>query len=220
MNIRVLLATILGLLSSLLLRAADLPNWGAITSPLGDCTFKEKDGRLQIMVPGSERAHGLTAELQSMNAPRVLRPVKGDFTIQVKVDGNLDPGEDATEPNRTPYKASGLVVMLDDGNYVTLVRAALQRGNIARAYANFEIRVNGQCIQIGDARVRPFDLEKPAFLRLSREGNTIRGSVSDDGEKWDALPAREAPPNGDLISRPGSLRSAMRGASFRQDSLA
>jgi regulation of enolase protein 1 (concanavalin A-like superfamily) len=171
----------------------DLGKWGKFISPLGDCPFKQTEARMEITVPGTERPHGLTAELQSMDAPRVLQPIKGDFTIQVKAGGLLDPGNEATEPGRAPYNAGGLVVMIDEKNYVTLVRAALQRDGRAFPYANFEMRVNGECEQIGDARARPLKLDQPAFLKLARRENVFRGFVSDDGEHWDEVGTKEAP---------------------------
>ena len=63
-------------------RPNDLPGWGRVLDPWRDCDVSldgERD-RLKIRVPGTP--HVLSAEDASspMNAPRVVRRVRGDFT--------------------------------------------------------------------------------------------------------------------------------------------
>ena len=69
--------------------------------PDGDCTIDLKDGRLTIRVPG--RPHGLDAEVDKLNSPRVLREIEGDFIADLKVDG-------AHQARRTIHESQRLAV--------------------------------------------------------------------------------------------------------------
>jgi hypothetical protein len=193
MNSRLLIGITFAILAISSLPAAEIPTWGTFTSPRGDVPFTVKDDRLELKLTGSEHPHSLKSERLSMDAPRVLRPISGDFTIQVKVDGALDPGQVSTEPTVPASKESGLIAMLDDKNYVTLLRTAFQQGTRAMAFANFTIRVDGRVAQINTGRVRPLKLDEPAYLKLARQSGKFLGWVSNDGENWDALEPKDIP---------------------------
>jgi len=166
--------------------------WGRATDPDGDCAFLRSKDCLAIVVPGSEKAHDLAADIQVLNAPRVLQTAEGDFTLQVRVDGRFQPGEGSTQPGRTAYNGAALVAMKDPNNVVTLARAVLWDGE-TRHYANFEIRVNGQLQRIGLTNDHPLPEKGPVYLRLERRGNKMLGSVSTNGADWVALAAKEIP---------------------------
>jgi len=193
-----------------------LPEWGRAFDPDGDCKFIYVDDTLLIKVPGSARAHDLAAEIGLTNAPRVLREVKGDFTVEVRVDGQFAPGQKSTQHNRLAYNGAALVVMADPKNVVTLARALLQEPGqgpdyeipdenyLTRValqttakgptpYANFEIRVNGRLKRMGLTGDHPLPKFGAVFLRLQRRGSQIMGAVSLDGILWDDLGAKEIP---------------------------
>src|SRR5688572_24686505 len=107
--------------------AKTVKGWGEAIDPAGDCKFEQKDGKLTIIVPGSAEPHDLSAELKSSTAPRVFTPLNGDFDMQVKVEGEFQPGGESTQAGRTGYTGAGLVVFADAENYVRLERATLQR---------------------------------------------------------------------------------------------
>src|SRR5882757_2747807 len=69
----------------------DLPGWGRVLDPSGDCeaSLDLERNRLKVTVPGTP--HVLSAEDPTlpMNAPRVVRRVRGDFTAEVRVLGRL-----------------------------------------------------------------------------------------------------------------------------------
>jgi regulation of enolase protein 1 (concanavalin A-like superfamily) len=177
--------------------AADLPiiaGWGATSDGDGDCHFAQLIGGVKITVPGSERAHDLSAENNMMNSPRITQKVHGDFSIQVRVDGAFEPGEESTQPGRTGYTGAGLVVFGDQKNYVTIARAALQTRDIERTgYVNFEMRVDGENVRFGTTGDRPVVKNNPLFLRLEKKGKTINGYVSDDGVKWEDMGSKDLP---------------------------
>jgi len=171
----------------------ELRGWGTAISPDGDCTFFIAEDALLISVPGS-RPHDLAADIGITNAPRVLQSVRGDFTIQVRVEGRFAPGDKSTKDGRTGYNGAAIVAMADDRNVVTLARAVLQRpGEEAVPYANFEIRVAGELQRIGLTGDHPLPKSGPVYLRLERRGAKFFGAVSVDGMTWEILEPKEIP---------------------------
>lgn len=169
--------------------------WGKAVDPAEDCTFKLIEDDLVIVVPGSTRPHDFSAELSNVDSPRVLREMKGDFTIEVKVDGLFSPGGESTQPGRTGYTGAGVVIMADNDNYVRLERAALQHEGSDRSfpYINFEVRLNGQLQQIGSTGDHKTPTAHPVWLRLSRRGQEFHASVKQEGEEWADMPPKKLP---------------------------
>jgi regulation of enolase protein 1 (concanavalin A-like superfamily) len=175
--------------------ATDLNGWGELVDPAKDCIFKLVEDNLVIVVPGSDRSHDLSAELSNVDAPRVLQSIKGDFTIEVQVDGLFSPGGESTQPGRTGYTGAGIVIMADDDNYVRLERAALQHSGSDQSfpYINFEVRLNGQLVQIGSTGDHKTPTEKPVWLRLARQGTEFHAAVKQEGEEWAAMAPKTLP---------------------------
>ncbi len=173
------------------LRREKVEGWGTALDLAGDCKFAVKEGALVLAVPGG-KPHDLSSELKSSTAPRVLRPLAGNFVLQVKVEGEFKPGEESTEPRRSGYRGAGLVIFADARNYVRLERATLQwPGEEPKAYTNFEIRVDGQLERIGTTGDAALEHGKPTWLRLERQGNILQGAVSQDGHEWVPLAPKE-----------------------------
>lgn len=173
---------------------SELATWGKTIDPDGDCKFFAAEGMLLITVPGSERPHDLAADINTSNAPRVLQPAQGDFTLQVQVDGRFMPGDASTQPGRGGYNGAGLVAVLDPKNVVTLARAVLQHpGKEPASYVNFEIRTDGKLQRIGLTGDHRVPQDGPLFLRLERRGQKMHGAVSTDGSQWTTLDSKEIP---------------------------
>ncbi len=174
-------------------KMTEIKGWGRAIDPDGDCEFFLSKKTLLINVPGT-RPHDLAAEINTINAPRVLQTVRGDFTMQVEVDGQFTPGEQSTLPGRAGYNGAGLVVMADSGNVVCLARAVMHhRNGKPTPYANFELRVKGELERIGNANVHPLPITGTVFLRLEQRGQKISGAVSTDGTRWEQLKPKELP---------------------------
>lgn len=172
----------------------NLPGWGAATDPDGDCRFYLAKRSLLIHVPGSATPHDLAAEIGTVNAPRVLRKVTGDFTIQVKVEGRYNPGGESTKEGRTGYNGAGIIAMTDTNHVITLARAVLQHeGGEPRPYANFEMRTGGELQRMGITSDCPIPLKEPVYLRLERRGAKVSGAVSVDGITWQTMESKEIP---------------------------
>lgn len=173
---------------------AFIPGWGVYTCPEGDCQFFTAPGRLLLSVPGLPKPHDLAAEIGVTNAPRVLQPVKGDFTMQVKVEGRFSPGDVSTKDGRAGYNGAGLVLMSDERNVICLARAVFRyQGDDERHYTNFEMRSDGEVQRLGLSGDHPLEKAAPVYLRLERRGAKVRGAVSADGVTWDELPPKELP---------------------------
>jgi hypothetical protein len=171
----------------------ELAGWGTAVDPDRDCAFFVAHDSLLISIPGS-RPHDLAADIKLTNAPRVLQSVRGDFTIQVKVEARVAPGDESTKPGRTGYDGAAIIAMADPQNVVTLARGVLQRRDKEpKTYANFEMRVAGKLQRIGRTGDHPLPETGPVFLRLERRGSTFHGAVSAEGTTWDALESKEVP---------------------------
>jgi Protein of unknown function (DUF1349) len=171
-----------------------LPLWGKPVDPAKDCKFAVKDGKLTITVPGGKEPHDLSAELNApMDAPRVLREIEGDFSMEVSVAAFAVPEGTAggTERN-VAFWGAGFLVWGDSKNYVRLERAMFRRDEQAPCYISFELRRNGEFVKYGTPDDGNLDPKKGAMLRLKRQGKVFTASVSEDaGKTWNVLKTLE-----------------------------
>jgi regulation of enolase protein 1 (concanavalin A-like superfamily) len=155
--------------------------WDKPVDPDKDCKFIRDKDTLTIEVPGKD--HDLGIERGLMNSPRLLRDVEGDFVAQVRVSGTFKPSQNSTSNERLPFVGAGLLLMADERTYIRLERAALQFQGDVKTYANWELREDGKWVQAGEATVAPLE-DKETYLRLERQGDKLRASVSHDGKEW------------------------------------
>jgi hypothetical protein len=169
-----------------------IPGWGQMIDPDHDCTVTFENDVLSIKVPGT--LHDLSSEIQTINAPRVLREIAGDFIIEVRVGGVVNPAGLSTRPGGAPFCGAGLVLMKDDQSYVRLERAATLKPEGRESFVSFQERADTKPRSVA-ARIP----DAPVFLRLERRGRIIVGSFSGDRNTWIALPPME-------IDYPSKLR--------------
>jgi regulation of enolase protein 1 (concanavalin A-like superfamily) len=158
--------------------------WGGVIDPDGDCKFTIAKGSLRMSLPGTD--HSLAFERGIMNAPRALRNVTGDFIAQVEVSGDYPAKASSLISNRRPFHGAGLLVWLDEENYIRLERAKLVFDGENMSYVNFEYRQNGEFVRKGDASQLPIP-DGTSHVRIERFGSTIFASVSEDGVQWTAM---------------------------------
>jgi regulation of enolase protein 1 (concanavalin A-like superfamily) len=158
--------------------------WDKPVDPDGDCKFRREKDVLTIEVPGTD--HGLGIERKLMNAPRLLRDVKGDFIVEVRVSGEFQPSSVGTNPAGFPFIGAGLLLMNGEKTYIRLERAATRPDDTYRTFTNWELRQEGQWVLRGGASVKPLE-DKETYLRLERRGDKVLGSVSQDGKEWHRL---------------------------------
>jgi len=162
-------------------RPNEVPGWGRVMDPWRDCdvSLDREHDRLKIQVPGTP--HVLSAEVPQlpMNAPRVVRRVRGDFTAGVRVLGRLEPGRSPTT-HYDPYHGAGLIVWQDPSNYLRLERAVGFIKGRDHPYVNYELREGGLL-----AVSRGFTIaDGPLFLKFRRQGQAFSAWYSHDGRRW------------------------------------
>jgi regulation of enolase protein 1 (concanavalin A-like superfamily) len=170
----------------------ELPGWGRVLDPSRDCeiSLDDEHDRLKIAVPGTP--HVLSAEDPKlpMNAPRVVRGVRGDFTAEVRVLGRLEPGRSRSTPY-DPFHGAGLIVWQDASNYLRLERAVGFIKGRPHPYLNYELRKEGRLAMSQGIAVE----DHPLYLRLRRQGREFAAWYSRDGRRWVPLAGVEAPLN-------------------------
>jgi regulation of enolase protein 1 (concanavalin A-like superfamily) len=167
----------------------DLAGWGRVLDPSRDCEVSldvERD-RLKITVPGTP--HVLSAEDPKlpMNAPRVVRRVRGDFTASVRVLGRLEPGRSKTT-YYDPFHGAGLIVWQDAANYLRLERAVGLIKGRPHPYLNYELREGGRLAVSHGITIE----DRSLFLKLRRQGQEFAAWYSRDGRRWVQLTKVEA----------------------------
>jgi regulation of enolase protein 1 (concanavalin A-like superfamily) len=161
-------------------------DWGEPSDPDGDCKIALDGNALVIDVPATP--HGLVEGVGQGNAPRVMREIEGDFTVQVKVCGRLHPTAPASAAKAVSFHAGGFLVWGNKDNYARFVRSGQNRDGMLNTVVAWSVRANGK------AGIKPATVtvpEQDVFLRLERRGKQLLASYSHDGEKWTAMPIFE-----------------------------
>ena len=141
-----------------------------------------RDGFLRIEVKGY---HDLWTGSGDYNAPRLMREVEGDFTMETKVAG----------PGRW---CGGLVVWKDEDNFIRLDRGVRFRNELAP----HGLPLHGEFTSIA----REYVDAEALWLRLERAGSVYRASYSVDGKQW--LPLKRTN-TGSKKEPPKALEDAM-----------
>lgn len=158
--------------------SSEVPEWGQLFDPSEDCSIRSAAKTLDIQVPGA--LHALNVETAEMTAPRVLRPVEGDFVAEVTVTGEVSPQGDRTSSHWLPYHGAGLLVWLDRNNYIRLERAAIKKGSGSYHYINFELRRNAMA-EFSTGTSVP---SGAITLRLERRGPRVVASYRREDQDW------------------------------------
>jgi regulation of enolase protein 1 (concanavalin A-like superfamily) len=170
-------------------RTNEIPGWGRVLDPSRDCDVSlDRDlDRLKIKVSGTP--HVLSTEVPGlpMNAPRVVRRVRGDFTASVRVLGRLEPGRSRTTLY-DPFHGAGLIVWQDPSNYLRLERAVGYIDGRPCPYINYELREGGRLAVSHGIETR----SGPFYLMLGRRGRTFSARYSRDGRRWFELASLDA----------------------------
>ena len=197
--------------------APKIDGWGMVVDPDGDCGFTVAGLALVITVPGS-RPHDMSPEISRTNAPRVMDfgSVDARFKFTLKVDGRFEPGADSTEACRLSYNGAGIILMADERNFVTVVRAAFQRpGEGAVSYANAEVRVDGKMVGSGNPSAHPVPPEGPVYLSLERNDRQITAYSSLDGKRWKLIAVLDLPPEWSAALQAGAIAVSTSTNEFR-----
>jgi len=151
--------------------------WGEWIDPAGDCTVQREKTKF-IITAGGGGGHFLRGALASSKAPRILRPVSGDFIATVKVTGDFKAREE--------FIAAGWLLVSDDQTYLRFERN-IWRGGKAKAYSIaplFEYTEDGVNLTKSIGFEQPFFKGNSTYLELTRRGNQVDWGVSHDGQTW------------------------------------
>lgn len=190
----------------------ELAGWGKIIDPEGKCEFVVGEDELLVKLSGEPR--DLSAERNHLNAPRVMQTLEGDFAITTTIDGNL-PLPQTDQKSRSAYISGGLLLMLDDNNYVRLERASFSRNGQENYYANFEMWNEGRSVRMGRFADFPLKPEQPVELRLELKQNNVRALVRHQGDNWHELGAAKIPPHEQLLAGVHTINSTGQPVSVR-----
>lgn len=158
--------------------------WDKPVDPKGDCKFERKGDRLTIFVPGKDHEFNYGPTRRSLNGPRLLRDVEGDFVVEVLVSG------DNWEPGSKRSRGAGLVVM-DEKEPIGTLEFQGRPHPDEHEKQGWEIRSE---IYPDGSVTTSFDygpIIPPlgyASLRLERRGDKWRASFRKDHKEWKELP--------------------------------
>jgi uncharacterized protein (TIGR03067 family) len=154
--------------------------WDKPVNPAGDCRFDRKGDKLTITVPG--KGHGYDIAKSGGNAPRLLRDVEGDFSVQVRVGGDFLP-KDLVGKAAGSGRMAGL--FLSNGVYDVPL----------------ELVVVADESKLGSRFPRnPEEVLPPGYARPGRGGNRAKRSLANgDGKVADRF----------LIGLPANRRAMM-----------
>ena len=107
-----------------------VPGWGTITDPDGDCRVHFDGSNLTITVP-NKGPHLLDQGKQKLNAPRLLQPMEGDFTAEVRFQAFPPPlASTSAAQSGGPFVSAGLLILQDDRNFIRWERAVVDGTSI------------------------------------------------------------------------------------------
>jgi regulation of enolase protein 1 (concanavalin A-like superfamily) len=159
-------------------KAQTIKGWGTVIDPDRDCKLSEDRGRLTITVPATYHDLTYTEDGKKLNAPRVLQEVKGDFRVQVRVRAYPVPLPNTSSNDKHSFVSAGLLLWLDDKNYLRLDRAA--EGSTPSPFIWVERFEGGRPVVQKLKRAEAGD----TWLRIVSKEGTLTVSFSDDGDKW------------------------------------
>jgi len=161
-----------------------LAGWGTVTDVDKDCEISSTAEKLTITVPAT--IHDLHPSRSRNNAPRVLKKVKGDFTVQVKVTGEFNPGM-VSKGKGAPFNGAGILIWQNEENYLRVERNAYWVGQ-ERLFCYPPLIEYWRNREYSGANEAPVDVDyfkgKSTWLKASRQGKNVTVSISHDGKAW------------------------------------
>jgi regulation of enolase protein 1 (concanavalin A-like superfamily) len=199
---RLLLAIVLPcwLLVTMPAASQSLTGWGKVTDPEGDCKVTLEGPKLTISVPGAYHDFWAEKDKGKVNAPRVLQDVEGDFIVQVKVSGPIQPEKGTVIPKlatSAPFQAGSLLIWQDPDNFIRLDRCGIYSPKERNAVFFYlqAFKDGNRAIDKDTKKVinvfAEGALNQDAHLRLERKQGKVYPAFSQDGGKtWLFLPLK------------------------------
>jgi regulation of enolase protein 1 (concanavalin A-like superfamily) len=165
--------------------------WDRAIDPDRDCKFTLSREALTVEVPA--KAHDLYANYRLANAPRLMRDVTGDFSVEARVTGPFHATEKSTLNDQPAYTSGGLII--DSGDHETgsyrldfgMCRSQTPKVTVGKVHDAKRGR-SGEWGTEGPGYWSLLKGAKAAYLRIERKGDEIHPAVSIDGKKWHPQP--------------------------------
>lgn len=167
-------------------KAQTIKGWGTVIDPDRDCKVKDEGGRVTITVPATHHDLTRTDDGKKLNAPRILRDVKGDFHVQVKVRTFPLPQANTSSSGKHSFVSSGLLIWIDDQNFLRFDRAA--EGSSPSPFVWTERFEGGKPVT---QKLSRLSANSETWLRIARKGDKLMVSFSGDGDQWIEVLAEE-----------------------------
>jgi regulation of enolase protein 1 (concanavalin A-like superfamily) len=167
-------------------KAQTIKGWGTVIDPDRDCKVTEEESTVTIKVPTTRHDLSVFEDKPQHNAPRVLQDVKGDFRAQVKVHVFPLAQANTASGGTISYVSAGLLLWLDDDNYVRLERGS--NGETASLFIEAEHWQEGKLVSWKSILL---SADRDTWLHIIRKEDKLTLAFSDDGDKWTDALARE-----------------------------
>ena len=178
----ILVLSITGLRAAAAQETVAVSAWGQPINADDTCQIRVTDEQVEISIAKGPR--DLSAELNVTDAPRVMREVNGDFTVQVRVIPDFRLRGQSTITGRPVFCSAGLLLWSSKTDYVRLERAMyVQPQKPVVDYMSFDRRKAGKWI-VNRNRPPVHRSAESWYLRLKRRGDTVTGAISEDGQQW------------------------------------
>jgi len=171
-----LLALLVTLFAMVPLGAEDLPGWGEIVDPVGNCPVDFAEQGISLSIPAG--LHDMNPRLQITNAPRILEQVEGDFLYEVHVGDFPRPQAKTGVQGHASYLAAGILLWQDDQNVMRWTRTASGEANAV--FLSCEQYEQGKLAGGGNYPME----DKPVTLRLERRKDRLILSATYDNSSW------------------------------------
>jgi len=166
----------ISLVTAASLSAEELPGWGKVIDPVGNCPVDFVDSGISLSIPAG--LHDMNPRLQSTNAPRVVHDVEGDFLYEVRVLDFPRPAAKTGAQGHASYLAAGILVWQDDRNLLRWTRTASGEANAV--FLSCEQYEQGKLVGGGNFPMG----DKPVALRIERRADRLILSATHDNSSW------------------------------------
>lgn len=166
-----------------LTRAQEIPGWGDLVDPVGNCPVDPTKSGITLEIPAG--IHDMNPYLRQTNAPRLWREITGDFLFEAKILDFPRPQPKTGVNGHQSYLASGILIWQDEENLLRWSRSASGEAN--QIYLSCEQYENRVLVGRGN-----FPLEdKPVLLRVERRGDRLMLWATYDSTGWKKLLERK-----------------------------
>lgn len=164
----------------------EIKGWGKREDPAGGTKIELQDSTLIMTSPA---AYIDNYPKGTVNAPRVLQEVSGDFTAEVKVT-HVDPALPDTVLKSlggfsTAYHAGTLLVRHNDKKFIRFERVSANTNGVLSTTCDLQVYEKGKLTSHVSEKIE----DTATQLRLQVRGDLVLSSFSqDDGKTWKELP--------------------------------